>query len=82
MPYTVIWTPSAIDKLANVWVHAPDRQAVTAASHQIDRRLRTDPENEGEEFYGDRLLVEAPLAVIFTVHPDDRRADVIDVQHI
>ena len=82
MRYTVNWTRSAVDQLTDVWINPTDRPEVTAASHRIERRLRVDPECEGEDFYGDRLLVDAPLAVTFTVYPDDLRVDLLQVQHV
>ncbi len=83
MRYSVNWTPNAVDQLADVWVvNVPDRGAVTAASHRIEQRLRVDPERQGEDFYGDRLLVDAPLAVTFAVYADDLRVDLLEVQHV
>ena len=82
MRYTVTWLPSALDQLASIWSLAPDRQAVTAASHRIDRRLRTDPENQGEDYHGDRILEEWPLLVTFAVYPDDRLVEVLGVWHL
>ena len=55
---------------------------MTAASHRIEQRLRFNPERQGEDFYGDRLLVDAPLAVTFAVFPDDLRVDVLEVQYV
>ena len=48
---------------------------------RIDTMLSTDPERQGEEFYGDRLLVISPLAVIFAVRPGDRWVEVLQVWH-
>ncbi len=36
MRYTVIWTPVALDSLAAIWIQAEDRNAVAAASNEID----------------------------------------------
>ena len=67
MRYTVTWTPSAQDELADIWMSAPDRQAVTAAQHRIDRTLRVDAHIKGQDYDGDRMLEEWPLVVVFTV---------------
>lgn len=72
MRFTVVWTRAALDQLADAWLRAADRGAVTRASAEIDRTLRTDPDRQGVEFYGDRLLAVPPLQAVFTVHPDDR----------
>jgi len=34
---------------------------------------------KGEEFYGDRLYVEPPLAVTFTIDPADRTVQILQV---
>ena len=75
MNYTVEWVPSAEQRLAQLWISAPDRQAVTDAANEIDFRLERDPLNEGESRSGvRRLLFVPPLAVYFDV--DDDRHEV------
>ena len=81
MRYTVTWHPWAEDELARLWLGAPDPQAVTAVADRIDTALSVDPEGQGDEYYGDRLLVVLPLAVIFAVHPDDRGVEVLQAWH-
>jgi hypothetical protein len=44
--------------------------------------LSNDPGTNGEDFYGDRLLVVGPLHVTFTLSPDDWRVTVLDVWHV
>jgi hypothetical protein len=61
MRYTLTWHPSAEQELANIWLNATDRQAITSAANSIDHLLEFDPLSRGEEFYGDRILVELPL---------------------
>jgi hypothetical protein len=78
MNYTVLWSPTAEQELADLWLQATDRDPVTRAAHAIDQRLQTDPENEGESRPGDRrVLFVPPLGVIFFVRPDDRCVDVL-----
>ena len=79
MTYTVVWTPKAKDQLAEIWLRATDRQAVTQASHRADQLLRRDPESQGIDFYGDWLLVEPPLQIVFSIYPDDRLVKVEEV---
>lgn len=81
MRHTVIWHPAALDQLAEIWTRASDRQAVTNAAGLIDEVLSVDPSVKGNDFYGDRILVEAPLAVTFTVRPDDRTVVILEVRH-
>lgn len=80
MIFTVTWHPDAEDELARIWMAAPDRHAVTEAANRIERLLRHDPERQGEDYHGRRLLFEAPLAVVFRVSPDDRLVQVVQVR--
>ena len=80
MNYTVLWDPAAEQELADVWITAADRAAVTSAADEIDRRLRRDPEQQGESRDdGRRVLLVSPLGVLFRVLPDDRIVRVIQV---
>ena len=79
MRYTVIWSPDALEKLASLWAKSSDRDGISRSAAAIERKLRDDPEQRGEDFYGDRLLVENPLAVGFRVRVEDRIADIFDV---
>ena len=79
MRYTVIWSPEALGKLADLWAASDDRDAITRAAGRIERSLRDDPELRGLEYYGDFLVVDSPLAVGYRVIEDDRIADIFDV---
>ena len=47
--YHVEWLQTALNELAGAWVPADStqRDAIRAASHAIDQRLQSDPENAG-----------------------------------
>jgi hypothetical protein len=79
MRFTVIWTAVALELLADLWISAPDREAVTEAVEEVDRWLSEDPESKGEEFYGDRLLVVSPVYVTYRVEEADRIVEIIDI---
>ncbi|MBY0512730.1 MAG: hypothetical protein K2P78_02320 [Gemmataceae bacterium] len=79
MRYTVIWGRVALGRLAGLWLWAPDRDAVTAASHQIDQLLRIDPDTRGSPLFGDRVLRVPPLTVRFSINPMDMMVEVHDV---
>jgi hypothetical protein len=79
MRYTVVWTPFALAQLADLWLRAADRTAVTAAQYQIDQALRVDPDQQGVPFFGDRALAVAPLHVRFAVNRMDMIVEVFDV---
>ena len=82
MIYTVLWVPSAMSALADIWMNAPDRLAVTAASNDIDAQLRVDAQRKGRTFHDRRLFVTRPLAVTFKVDSGDRKVFVLQVGRI
>ncbi|MFO0964719.1 MAG: hypothetical protein U0793_03905 [Gemmataceae bacterium] len=82
MANTVVWDPSAQNKLTILWITAPDRQAVTDAANRIDQLLKFYPDMVGQEYGDDRLLVVEPLAVLYSYSPDDRLAVVKEVELI
>jgi hypothetical protein len=48
MSWTVNWLPDAEQELADSWLNAPDRDAVTHAAQTIDELLQRDPLKAGE----------------------------------
>jgi hypothetical protein len=79
--YTVAWVKSAQDELAELWLAAEDRAAVTAAADEIDDELSVEAQSRGVELSeGLRALFCAPLRVIFTVRENDRVAEVLRVR--
>ena len=72
MRFTVIWRPSAEQKLAEIWIDADDRQAITSAADAIDVLLRTRPTEVGESRVANiRILTVSPLSVYYDVREDD-----------
>lgn len=80
MKWTVVWMEPALSDLARLWNEAPDRQAVADAADQIDRLLGKDADRLGYAIDNFRLLRIPPLAVLFTVSPDDCLATVVEVR--
>jgi hypothetical protein len=80
MKYTVVWTPSAEQDLAAVWLNAANRNAVTSAAHTIDGLLGQDPETRGTlRFDSVRTLLVPPLGVDFEVVEPDRIVYVLTI---
>jgi hypothetical protein len=72
MRWTVLWKADAESDLAEFWVNATDKAAITAAANRIDVQLRRDPLNTGESRADDdRIHVEGPLGILFTVDSMD-----------
>jgi hypothetical protein len=77
MNWSVTWLPTAERTLTDLWVNAPDRQAVTDAANQIDRDLERNPQSAGESRDGDtRIHTVPPLTVLFDVDATARTVTV------
>lgn len=73
MKVAVLWRPSALGELADIWNNAADRNADTRASYPLDQRLAADPLNEGESRAGnERITFEPPLQILFRVSAANR----------
>ncbi len=80
MRYTVIWTKMARGHLANLWIHAANRQAVTDAADRIDWALRDDPEKKARPFGRFFTYEDQPLAVLIEIDPGDRMVRILTVK--
>jgi hypothetical protein len=67
----VIAMPLAEAALIRYYLAAPDPDALSAASNQIDQMLKKRPEQCGVPFGLFRRLTVAPLEVMYHVSPDD-----------
>ena len=83
MKYTVLWLKPAEAKLADIWLAADDREAITRAAREIDRFLNIHPHTVGETRSEEkRILIVAPLCVIFRVYEDDRIVRIASVWNL
>lgn len=73
MRFTVVWSNTALDKLAKLWVQSANRNAVSLAQSLIDHLLRVDPGTRGKPFFGDRIVVVGPLHVLYTIDVMDMK---------
>ena len=79
--YTVTWLKGAQNHLAQIWVDATDRQAITHAADTIDAELAVDPKSKGTPLAeGLRSFSVPPLYVIFSVKELDRIVEVASVR--
>lgn len=82
MRYTVVSTPLADLQLADIWLRAADRQAVTDASDRINASLRNDPALLGRlRTDGLRVIVHSPLSVTFDVNEADCTATIVSIRY-
>jgi hypothetical protein len=81
--YTVTATRRAEDDLAQLWLRASDRPAISQAANRIDQVLSENPSTMGfQAIRGMRQLIVSPLIVEFTVEEDDRLVTIWSVRHI
>jgi plasmid stabilization system protein ParE len=81
--FRVRWERRALDELTRQWTLADSagRQAITAASHAVDQRLRANPRQEGESREkGRRITFVPPLAVVFRVESDGETVSVLELR--
>ena len=78
MRYTVTSHPDMEDKLALIWLQAPDKNAVARASDEIDRLLKHTSLDVGEPDGTNRAITIDPLKAIYTVSPNDRLVQILD----
>lgn len=81
MNYRVVWPKETLDELAAAWLSAADRNAVTAASNQLDQDLAHDPYAVGIPIISSqkRSASEPPIAVVFEIVEDDKKVRVLRV---
>jgi plasmid stabilization system protein ParE len=80
--YRVRWKRSALEELADVWAKAnsQDRRAITAAVHSIESELAAAAGDAGESRSGEeRIIFEAPAAVLFEVRHDQNEVLVLQI---
>jgi hypothetical protein len=80
MRHTVSWLPAAEQELANIWLAAEDRAAISQAAALLDRQLQNDPDAIGESRPdGRRIHFAAPLGILFKIYSNGLRVVVTHV---
>jgi hypothetical protein len=79
MRYTVVWRETALQQLANVWIESADREAINLTVDAIDAELLLDPDQKGDDYYGDRYVLFPLLWALYRVYPDDLAVHVLQV---
>jgi len=75
--YTVIWLKSVHVDIGEIWLTASDRNAVTAASAEIDRELATDAERKSKTLSeGLRVYDSGSLRAVYSVDAGNRIVEV------
>jgi hypothetical protein len=81
--YAVEWLPDAESELADIWITATDRDAVTGAEVNRTRILANDPINNGAPLSeGLRKLELWPLVVFYSVDSTRNFVEVSNVKRL
>ncbi len=81
--YFVDWPTDILPDLADVWLRAPDRRAVTNAEARIDKLLADNPIGNGRHLSeGLYQLRVPPLCVTYTVDVAQHRVEINSVYAI
>jgi hypothetical protein len=77
--YTVVWSPSARRRLAQMWLDNPAvKQDIADATNETERALAYEPEPLGVATSEHaRLVVRPPISILFRVVDGDRQVRVI-----
>jgi ParE-like toxin of type II ParDE toxin-antitoxin system len=80
MRYDIVWDVDAYKKLEKIWSETTPIGPAVDAFDEIERLLSKLPEQEGESrARGRRILIVAPLGVIYRVHERTKEVHVLDV---
>jgi hypothetical protein len=80
MKYTVIWTPHALEQLAELWLEAVDQRGFTEAADTLEKFLRDDPLHQRHEIVdGTGTAVKPPIGIDFRVSEADQIVSVFAV---
>lgn len=76
--YRVIWTNSALNDLADIWLRAVDREVVNRAVSEIESRLQESPTEWGRDLReGLRSFSQKALRVLFYVAEDRKMVRIV-----
>ena len=80
MNYDIVWDVAAYRKLQRIWDEAMPIGPAVDAFDEIERQLSESPEQAGESRpRGRRIVIVAPLGVIFRVNQRIREVHILDV---
>ena len=80
MDYEIVWDVAAYRSLEEIWSKKTPIGPAVDAFDEIERRLSESPDEEGESrSHGRRILIVAPLGVIFRVQQRLREVHILDV---
>ena len=83
MNYSVDWVLDTRNSLAAIWLHSPNRNAVTKAQAKTDRLLSTDPITHGQPVSEGLYSIEVHLLrAIFELNEDARTIEIVGISQL
>jgi mRNA-degrading endonuclease RelE of RelBE toxin-antitoxin system len=81
--FTVLWPPSILSDLTQIWLQARHRRAVTAAQARIDQVLTNNPlDPAAHQSEGLFRLYVWPLVVTYEVDEDQRVVEITSIRYL
>jgi hypothetical protein len=81
MRYTVLWKPSALQRLTEIWLAASDRDEVNRAVSDIEHHLAHQASAGAPYLVGTKIIVAPPLAVVYEVDHGDCKATIVRIAY-
>ena len=83
MRFTVVWSRTARDRLAELWLDTSQRAEFTAAADRIEKLLSIDPRRFAKVLGPRSFVLEIqPLIVVFSFSEQDRRVVVEEIREL
>ena len=74
-----MWRETALQQLARVWMDSVDRSGVNREVDQIDRELFVEPDQKGDDYFGDRYVLLPIMWALFRVVAEGNEVVVLQV---
>jgi plasmid stabilization system protein ParE len=77
MKFTLTWSDVALRQVAELWLSAVDRAAVTSATDRIDKLLTSDPQLHSAPLReGLHKIIVPPMVALFEIREGDRVVEI------
>ena len=79
--FTVVWTPDAVEQLADLWLRAANREVIVSVVESLDLELTVDPFWKSLELTeGLHYLDLPPIRAVFSVDSANRLVEVARIR--
>jgi len=81
MRYTVLWKPSALQRLTEIWLAASDRDEENRAVSDIEHHLAHQASAGDPCVVGTKIIVAPPLAVVYELDYGDCKSTIVRIAY-